>query len=261
MGDGICLYQGDEKVGFLRIERILPRADGVVVFPSHSVTLQTKNGERELTRVSTGECKSVFYDLLWRSGNKETPRLVVETNDRSYYSVLLEHKIHPTMDTVLEVADKLGLEITHERRRKPAFLIRANDEKATRIEQFRGQPKWPDLRTPKNAAEGKSAPLPISHERRKFPNGGVYLGKDDDNTLYFDGVSFKELAQYFEEEGGYPVVSQTRDKLPYCFTLPRDIWMQFSFHRTVPLPGLGLSVKSGEAEVEAILVRDKRADK
>lgn len=272
MGDGTCLYQGEDGAGFLRIER-LPDAH-IVPMPSHSITIQTKTGMRELIRVSNGDCKTVFYDLLRGSGNPETPRLVVETKDQSYYSVLLDHKFAPTMQTVTKVADKLGLEIVHERRRKLAYVIRANDEKRTGIERFQGQPKWPEARKPRkrNAlglpelTYGKLVPREI----KKFPNGGILFIRqkfDDDNSiaddhnLYFDGVSFDELAQYFEEKEGFPVVSQIKDKLLYSFTLRDDVRKRFSFGKTVPLPGLGLSVTSDEAEMEAIVVWDKRAEK
>ena len=69
MGDGTCLYQGEDGAGFLRIER-LPDAH-IVPMPSHSVTMQTKNGEKELIRFSNGDCKSICHDLLWGSGNPE----------------------------------------------------------------------------------------------------------------------------------------------------------------------------------------------
>lgn len=270
MGDGACLYQGDGTAGFLRIER-LPDPH-LVPMPSHSITIQTKNGKRELMRVSRGDCKSVFSDLLERSKNPEAPRLVVETKDQSYYSILLAHEFDPTMDTVAKVADKLGLEIVREQRRKPAFLIRANDEKRTSIKQFRGQHKWPEAW---KVTKLNSSGLPkltygelVPYKIKKFPNGGILFIRwklDDDNSvpkddnMYFDGVSLDELAQYFEEKDRYPVVNRTGNKLLYCFTLPRDVWKQFSFTKTVPLPGLGLSVTWDEVEMEVLLVRDKRA--
>lgn len=240
--------------------------------PAHSVTIQAKAGARELVRYSSGDCKDVFDDLLSRSGNPEAARLVVETKDQSYYSILYDHEFTPTMKTVTQVADTLGLEMVHAQRRKLAFVIDANDEKRTGIERFEGQPKWPEAREPKKLDKlglpeltyGKLVPREI----KKFPNGGILFARqkfDDDNSiaeddnLYFDGVSFDELAQYLEEECCVPVVNQIKDKLLYSFTLPGDICKRFSFEKTVPLPGLGLSVRSGEVEMEVILVRDKRA--
>lgn len=272
MGDGTCLYQGEDGAGFLRIER-LPDAH-IVPMPTHSVTVQTKTGVRELVRISNGDCKTVFYALLLGSGNPETPRLVVETKDQSYYSVLLDPKFAPTMQTVTKVADKLGLEIVHGWRRKLTFVIRANNEKRTGIERFQGQPRWPEASKPRklNAlglpelTYGKLVPREI----KKFPNGGVLFIRqkfDDDNSvvdddnLYFDGVSFDELAQYFEESRRFPIVNQTKDTLLYSFTLPNDVEKQFSFDKTVLLPGLGLSVTSDETDMESLVVRDKRAEK
>ena len=155
-----------------------------------------------------------------------------------------------------------------------AFVIRRNDEKRTSIEPFHGQPKWPEARKPRTLntiglpelSYGKLARCEI----KEFPHGGVLFIRqksDDDNSiaaadnLYFDGVSFDELAQYFEESRRFPVVNQTKDKLLYSFTLPGDVEKQFSFGKTVPLPGLGLSVTSDEAEMEAMVVRDKHAKK
>lgn len=151
--------------------------------------------------------------------------LVVETKDQSYYSILLDHTFAPTTKTVATVADKLGLEITHGRRRKRAFVIRANDEKQTGLERFQGQPKWPEARKPRKRTPlglpeltyGKLVPREIE----RFPNGGILFVRqkcDDDNSiadddnLYFDGVSFDELAQYFEESRRVPVVNQTKPK-------------------------------------------------
>ncbi len=55
-------------------------------------------------------------------------------------------------------------------------------------------------------------------------------------------------------------MNQTNDEFLYSFTLPYGIEKQFSFGKTVPLPGLGLSVTSDEVEMEVVVVRDKRAD-
>ena len=268
MGDGKCVHQGEDGSGFLRIER-LPDAH-VVPTPNQSVTVPTKNGMRELIRLSNGDCETVFYELLRASGNAKTPRLVVETKDQSHYSVLLDHRFPPTTQTVTAVAKKLGLEIVHERRRKLAFVIRANDEKRTGLRRFQGKPNWPEatVRRKHNAIG-----LPeltygnlVPREIKKFPNGGILFIRhkfDDDNSiaddhnLYFDGVSVAELAQYFEEKEGFPVVSQIKDGFRYSFTLPDDIQKRFSFGKTVPLPGLGVSVTSAETEMEVILVRDR----
>ncbi len=195
---------------------------------------------------------------------------MVETKDPSYYRVVYD-AWDPTVDALTEVADKLGLEIVRERRRRPAFLIRRNDEEPTRIERFEGKSKWPEARKCMRRTiigeltYGKHVP----YEKQRFPNGGILFVRckctDDDSipeddNLYFDGVSIDELAQYFEEDLGMPVVSRSGDNLLYSFTLPDNIWRQFPVNVITRLPGLGLSVTRGEAEMEVIVVRDKRRD-
>jgi hypothetical protein len=78
-----------------------------------------------------------------------------------------------------------------------------------------------------------------------------------DDNLYFDGVSFDDLAEYFADNHNIPVVNQTNDYALYSFTLPDDISRRFSFDEVLPLPGLGVSVTSDQVEIDAIVVRDK----
>ena len=156
------------------------------------------------------------------------------------------------METIAEVADSLDLEIVHGRRRHPAFVMRANTEPRSHIEQFTGKPKWPELRV---AGHGCRT--------MKFPNGGVF-GRVDwdhqaDDKLYFDGISFSELAQFLERAACVPVMDQTGDKKSYCFALPQFIERQFfNPNTTTNLPGLGVSVTSATVEMEALVVRDRQ---
>lgn len=253
-GYGTYLYEGDEATGFLIVER-LPDPT-LVPMESQSSTIKTNTGTKELIRFCRGDCEDIFRELLRRSDNPERSRLVVETNDKSFYCILLEPTFTPTRETVAKVADALGLEITHGRRRKLAYLLGAPNQKPSGIEKFHGQPKWPALRSPQ-----EGGPLTMSREVRKFSNGGVYVGDTDDRALYFDGISFDELAQYFEEARSTPVVNQCDDNGLYSFSLPIGIARQFSFERPVPLPGLGLSVSSGEVEMEVLLIREKTSKK
>lgn len=115
----------------------------------------------------------------------------------------------PTATTLVEVADKLGLEIVHDRRPTLAYVIRENHETRTSIERFQGVPKWPEAREPQRLGKfglpeftyGKLTPCVC----KEFPRGGILFTRakfDDDNSvarddnMYFDGVSFDELAQY-----------------------------------------------------------------
>ncbi|MHB1038449.1 MAG: hypothetical protein ACYC35_28870 [Pirellulales bacterium] len=265
------MYQRDNAAGFVRIER-LPDTHPVML-PSDRAVVETSRGKKVMRRIS-GDCRSLFQDLLWASQNPVMARLVVETSDKSFYSVYLDLDVAPTMPTVAEIADQLGLEVVNKRRRNFAFVIEANDEEPTGIERFRGKPKWPEATIPRklNAlglpelTYGKLVPREI----KKFPKGGILFIRqkcDDDNSiadddnLYFDGVSLDELSQYFEESSRFPVVNQTKDKLLYSFTLPGDVEKQFSFDKTLPLPGLGLSVTPREAEMELLLVRDKQPNR
>ena len=237
-----CLHHRDDQSGFLRIERI--PANGRLELTSQE--METQLGKRDICEVR-GNCDGVFWGVL----RSASARLIVETKDQAYYNV----KVDPdgrTLATAVEIADKLGLEVVREQRRRPAFVLFANHEESTGIEQYRGQPKWPDLRTPQRIGH-----LLLPCEVHKFPHGGVYVGKVDDDTLYFDGVSFDELAQYFEAQMERPVVNQTGDGSLYCFKLPYNIWRQCFGNETVVLPGLGLSVTREEVEMEMIVVRDK----
>lgn len=267
-----CIYQGDESDGFIRIER-LPDSH-IVPLPARSVTIHTASGKKELVRIQSGDCKSIIYVLLLRSGSGEAPRLAVETKDKSNYSILMDHKVAPTMKSVDIVMEKLALERVYERRHMLAHVIRRNDEKQVGIERLEGHAKWPEAR--KQMVKVNAIGLPelaygrlTPWEIKEFPKGGVIFGmsKNDDDTsiandskLYFDGVSFGELAQYLEEMRRSPVVNQTNDTRLYSFTLPWNIWKQFDFDKAVPLPGLGLSVKSEEIDLDAVVVRDKRVE-
>lgn len=256
-----CLFQRDDETGFLAIERMA--ADGLV--GCGPVKIETSRGEKQFREVR-GDCAFVFEDIARvRNG---VP-VVVETKDASYYRVVYDADA-PASATLVEVADRLGLEIAHERRSKLVFVVRENQQERTGIERFQGQPRWPEARTSKRLDRlglpeltyGQYTPWEI----KKFPNGGILFVRqkfDDDNSiprdgnLYFDGVSFDELAHYFADELAFPVVSETKNEFLYSFTLPDNIWKRFSFDKTVPLPGLGVSVVSDEVEMEVVLVRDK----
>ncbi len=247
-----CVYERDEKDGFLRIVRLAPGDDYYgAALSGGNATVKTKLGERNVCHLA-GDCKWLFFCLLPGS------RRVVETKDHSCYSIFVddfgvggENGPGATKATVAEIADKLGLEIVPAQRRHSGFVIRKNSEKPTNIERFRGRPKWPDLR-----GSGGECGAGV------FSNGGVYTrpvdetGKDD-GKLYFDGVSLDELAKYFEHFENIPVVNETGDSRFYSFALPQDR-KSFSFKQPVPLPGLGLSVAETEPEVDVTLVRDKQ---
>jgi hypothetical protein len=269
-GKRICLYQGEDGLGYLRIER-LPDPH-IVPTPTKSLTVDTKTGTRELVRVSNGDCNTVVDDLLSKSGHPGATRLVVETKDQAWYSILLDHKFDPTMQTVTKITEVLELEIVPARRPMLAYLIRANDEVRTGIEPYQGRPKWPEAREPRKLNRFGETELVygklVPREIMSFPSGGILFirrGFDDDHSiskddnLYFDGVSLDDLAKYVEHaRGSVPVVNQTGDENLYSFSLPDGFEKQFSFDKEVPLPGLGISVTSGKVEMDVILVRDKQ---
>ena len=197
MNDAVSVFQRDDQSGYLRIDRI---PAGATVFNWHE--MKTRLGNRDICEVR-GDCEAVFWDILRQDTIPGVARLIVETEDQSYYRVMFDcvgrlHEVTASGESVgqlhvdyggrpfaaaREIAEKLGLEIVCERRCMPAFVIRTNDEKPTGIEQFHGRPKWPDLRAPKECGNDKFGALLMSCERRKFPNGGVYVSKKDDNTL------------------------------------------------------------------------------
>ena len=267
------IYNRNDQTGFLTIER-LPFDHQSLTYPT---IVETARGKMQLCALCA-YCRSVFYRLL-----PQPSRLILETKNQSFYEVVCDWK-DPTLKTATEVADKLGLEIVRERRRGLAWVIRANDEKPSRLERFNGKPKWPELKV-----SGRG------FERMKFPNGGVYVRKGaggiPSDTVYFDGVSFDEVARFFETELRFPVVNETGDNNLYSFTLPKVAWdrrdhwrpdplsldnwdglvwkydslsfggrwCHFDLGKTIPLPGLGLSVVSAEPEIDVTIVRDKRA--
>lgn len=262
----LCLYQRDDESGFLRIEH-LP-TDGRVGFGR--IDVETSRGEKQLREIM-GDSDWVMTELF--AFTPSYARVVVETNDPSYYRVVYDPN-NLAVDAAAEVANKLGLEITREQRLAPAFVLLTNDQNQTYLEPFHGQPKWPEARESKRPNPLGQPELTygklVIREIKEFPGGGILfirqkldddLSVADDDNLYFDGVSLDELAQYFEESRRFPVVNQTKDDSLYSFTLPTDISKQFTFDTTVPLPGLGLSVRSGKAEIDVIVVRDKHADK
>ncbi len=260
------LYEAGEVSGYLKIERF----PDLSISPTRrdNVTVQTSRGPKELTYLCSGDCDVVLYHLLRHTFDPDLARLVVETKDHSKYGILIDPEFEPTRATVEEVVDKLGLEMVHGQRRKLFYAMRLNDQQRSGLRRFNGQPEWPEaagikvLEVPK-FTYGTLVPCAL----KRFSNGGVVFfrrGYDDDRSvvkdhnLYFDGVSFNDLAQFFEEVERIPVVNQTNDRSRYSFVLPDHIWKRFNFHASVPLPELGVSVSLDEAEIDALIVRDKQ---
>jgi hypothetical protein len=268
-GRGIeAVYQRDDQDDFLRIERV--PADGQPRLGT--VTVDTVRGKRDVGE-TRGDCAFLF-DALLITGHDEKgslrSRLIVETTSRSYYRVLHEMDEDCSLTLATEVADKLHLEIAHERRPHLAYVIRRNREIPTDIERFRGRPKWPEARIHDKPAIGKDR---LSIDTLYTDGGMVFTWWKDDGhgpfvdetPVYFDGVSLDQLAQYLEYALHLtrPVVNQSGDHRRYSFTLPPRFLTASTFtdlrpNQMLPLPGLGLSVTSDETETEVIVVRDKR---
>ena len=255
------IYQGGPDVDYLRIER-LPDPH-IVPIPTRPVTIKTRKGDVKLYRVLSGNCNDLFSRLL------TTPRVSVEVKDDSYYSILSAHGGglgNVRKRITRELATTLGLSMEWHSRKMYAHVLSDNGKERTGVSEGRWRIRWPEVASLKPegfSMSDKVRPILV----RSFAGGGCvfvrtnYGGgpEDNDENIYFEDISFDELADFFEDRVRWvPVVNRSADKGRYSFSLPQGTYKNIMFTEPYSLPGLGLSVEYRQVEIDVIVVRERK---
>ncbi len=190
-GRGKVIYQQDDQTGFLIIKRM--REDGVVSLSGQ--TRDTALGSKTLREVC--RVQRLFEKISTLYGRPDRARQRY-CQGSPVLSVIYDQMCLRLLP--IESPD-VGLELVRQPKSHRVFALRANTESADGLEPFKGQPKWPQLRTSQVIviAEGNEYP-PLPPELCKFPHGGVNYSEHDNNVLCFDGVSFDELFDSSERQ-------------------------------------------------------------
>lgn len=244
------IYHSNDNQGFLKIERIV--ADGRV--GCGPITLDCGDGKTKQFRQVQGDSSFVFGEMFAATPFRR--RVVVETSNPSYYRITYDSD-DSSGRAAHKAAEILNFKIVQERRKRPAYIVAINTEKPVGLTRFDGDRNLPivenqEIKQVFNAAQLKPGDGRIRH----------VLEKAETDTINCEGITFAELAQYFDRRmKGCPVVDSTGDANCYSFNFPKYIWKQFALSKSVAIPTLGVSVTGGEADVDVVAVYDGDAKK